>query len=62
MPRSYIYATRAPPADPFGPFAARARSDTNWRYHEIDASHSPHVTAPQALMALLEKVVGERAQ
>ena len=62
LPRSYIYATRVSPADPFGPFAARARSDTNWRYHEIDASHSPHVTAPAALMALLEKIVGEGAQ
>src|SRR5580704_8384410 len=46
LPRSYIYATRAAPADAFGPFAARARSDSNWRYQEIDASHSPHVTAP----------------
>jgi pimeloyl-ACP methyl ester carboxylesterase len=57
LPRSYIYATRAAPADAFGPFAARARSDSNWRYQEIDASHSPHVTAPEALMELLEKVV-----
>jgi pimeloyl-ACP methyl ester carboxylesterase len=57
LPRSYIYATRVAPADAFGPFAARARSDSGWRYHEIAASHSPHVTAPEALMELLEKVV-----
>jgi hypothetical protein len=25
-----------------------------WRYFEIDASHSPNVTAPDALMALLD--------
>jgi pimeloyl-ACP methyl ester carboxylesterase len=55
-PRSYIYATRASPADAFRPFAERARSDPAWRYYEIDASHSPNVTAPDALMALLGKI------
>jgi pimeloyl-ACP methyl ester carboxylesterase len=57
MPRSYIYATRITPADTFAPFAARAKSEPGWRYYEIDASHSPGVTAPEALMALLEKIV-----
>jgi pimeloyl-ACP methyl ester carboxylesterase len=56
LPRSYIYATRIVPADTFGPFAARARSEPGWRYYEIDASHAPNVTAPEALMALLEKM------
>jgi pimeloyl-ACP methyl ester carboxylesterase len=57
LPRSYIYATRITPADTFGQFATRARSEAGWRYHEIDASHSPNVTAPEALMALLQKIV-----
>jgi hypothetical protein len=57
LPRSYIYATRITPADTFGQFAKRARSEAGWRYHAIDASHSPNVTAPEALMALLEKIV-----
>ena len=57
MPRSYIYATRIAPADTFGPFAARAKSEPGWRYYEIDASHSPNVTAPEALMGVLEKIV-----
>jgi pimeloyl-ACP methyl ester carboxylesterase len=57
LPRSYIYATRITPADTFGQFARRARSEAGWRYDEIDASHSPNVTAPDALMALLEKIV-----
>jgi pimeloyl-ACP methyl ester carboxylesterase len=57
MPRSYIYATRVTPADTFGPFARRARSEAGWRYHEIDASHSPNVTAPEVLMALLQRIV-----
>jgi pimeloyl-ACP methyl ester carboxylesterase len=59
LPRSYIYAMRATPADTFGPFAARAKSEQGWRYHEIDASHSPNVTAPEALTALLGKIISE---
>jgi pimeloyl-ACP methyl ester carboxylesterase len=57
LPRSYIYATRITPADTFGQFAKRAKSETGWRYYAIDASHSPNVTAPDALTALLEKIV-----
>jgi len=59
LPRSYIYAARITPADTFGSFAKRARSGQGWGYHEIDASHSPHVTAPEALMSLLERVVSQ---
>jgi len=58
LPRSYIYATRITPADTFGPFAKMAKSAAAWGYHEIDASHSPNVTAPEALMTLLEKIAG----
>jgi len=61
LPRSYIYATRASPVDAFSPFAARARSQPDWRYYEIDASHSPHVTAPETLMPMLQNIVAERA-
>jgi len=57
LPRSYIYATRITPADTFGQFAKRTKSEAGWRYFEIDASHAPNVTAPEALMALLEKIV-----
>jgi pimeloyl-ACP methyl ester carboxylesterase len=57
VPRSYIYCTRTAPADPFRPFAERARTEAGWQYHEIDASHSPHVTAPEALAALLHAIV-----
>jgi pimeloyl-ACP methyl ester carboxylesterase len=56
LPRSYIYATRAAPSDTFGQFARKTRNDPAWRYFEIDASHSPNVTAPEALLALLEKI------
>jgi pimeloyl-ACP methyl ester carboxylesterase len=56
LPRSYIYTTRITPADTFGPFARMTKGDPAWSYHEIDASHSPNVTAPEALMALLQKI------
>jgi hypothetical protein len=32
----------------------------SWRYRELDASHSPHVTTPDTLFALLQKIVAER--
>ena len=57
LPRSYVYATRITPADTFGPFAREARNDPAWNYYEIDASHSANVTAPEALMSLLAKIV-----
>jgi pimeloyl-ACP methyl ester carboxylesterase len=52
-PRAYIYCTRLGPVDVFGPFAQRARREPGWAYREIDASHSPHITAPAALVGLL---------
>jgi pimeloyl-ACP methyl ester carboxylesterase len=56
-PRTYIYCTRITPEDIFGPFAAKARHDPQWRYLEIDSSHSPHVTAPDALADMLGQIV-----
>ena len=61
LPRSYIYCRRIAPGDPFRPFAERAKDEAGWRYYEIDASHSPHVTAPEALAALLQTIVTQRA-
>jgi pimeloyl-ACP methyl ester carboxylesterase len=56
LPRSYIYCTRLPPGDPFGQFARRFRSDPAWQVYEIDASHSPNVTAPDTLARLLDQI------
>jgi pimeloyl-ACP methyl ester carboxylesterase len=53
IPRTYVYCLKTAPHDPFRQFATRAKSSPGWRYHEIDASHSPHVTTPDALMELL---------
>jgi pimeloyl-ACP methyl ester carboxylesterase len=61
LPRSYIYCKRIGPGDTFRPFAERAKSESGWRYYEIDASHSPQVTAPQELAALLQTIVTGRA-
>jgi pimeloyl-ACP methyl ester carboxylesterase len=55
-PRTYIYCTRLGPEDVFGQFARRFRSDPGWQFFEIDASHSPNVTAPEALVRLLDQV------
>jgi pimeloyl-ACP methyl ester carboxylesterase len=60
-PRSYIYCQRIGPVDVFRQFAERARREDGWRCFEIDASHNPHITAPQALLALLEKIVATEA-
>jgi len=57
MPRSYIYAGRITPADTFGPFSRRAQSEAGWRHVEIDASHAPNISAPDALMGALRKIL-----
>lgn len=55
LPRSYIYCRLAPLGDPFRQFAERAKRE-GWRYFELDASHSPNVTAPAALTDLLAEI------
>ena len=55
-PRSYIYCTRLGPADSFSQFSRRFRSDPAWRFFDLDASHSPNVTAPEALVRLLDPI------
>jgi hypothetical protein len=42
----------------FRQFAERARSEPGWQYVALDASHSPNVTAPAALAAVLDKLAG----
>jgi pimeloyl-ACP methyl ester carboxylesterase len=59
LPRAYIYCLRRPAADPFHAFAERAKQE-HWDYREIDSSHSPHVTAPDALAALLGSVLAKK--
>jgi hypothetical protein len=56
LPRSYIYCTRFSPGDVFRQFADRARQDPAWQYREMDASHNPHITAPDALTSILNEL------
>jgi pimeloyl-ACP methyl ester carboxylesterase len=60
LPRHYIYATKNAPGDVFRQFADRARSEAGWTCHEIDASHNPHITCPDVLMALLTQIMAGR--
>lgn len=57
-PRSYIQCMRYADRGPFGQFAARGRAE-GWSVAELDASHSPNVTAPEALMEKLQRILSE---
>jgi len=59
MPRAFIQCMNYPDG-PFGQFAARAKSEKGWKSYEIATSHSPNVTAPEALMKVLTQVIAER--
>lgn len=57
LPRSYIYCRKSGPGDVFRQFADRVKAAPGWRYVEMDASHNPHITCPQALMTILVGLV-----
>jgi pimeloyl-ACP methyl ester carboxylesterase len=58
LPRTYIHCVRYADRSPFGQFATRARGE-GWRVYELDASHSPNITAPGALMELLQRSLSD---
>jgi pimeloyl-ACP methyl ester carboxylesterase len=55
LPRHYIYCRRAGPGDPFRRSYERA-GRAGWGLSELDASHNPHITAPEPLMAALDAI------
>jgi hypothetical protein len=57
LPRTYIHCTRYADKKPFAQFASRANSEAGWQAYDLDASHSPNVTAPTALMEVLKQVL-----
>ncbi|WIM12074.1 alpha/beta fold hydrolase [Enhydrobacter sp.] len=56
-PRHYVYAKKNGPGDVFRQFGERAKAEPGWTYYEIDASHNPHITCPDVLMALLNRIM-----
>ena len=54
FPRAYIYCARKGPDDVFLQFSRRFRDDPAWRHVEMEASHSPNITAPDALARVLD--------
>lgn len=56
-PVDYIYCTIPGPGDVFAQFRSKAVS-RGWGVHDIEASHNPHITCPETLMALLDRIVG----
>lgn len=59
MPKTFIHCTEGPIVPSFAPFAARARSEPGWRYHEIATEHDAMINAPQDLSSLLLDLVPE---
>lgn len=58
LPPTYIQCMRYADRGPFGQFAARARAE-GWPTYELDASHSPNVTSPGALMEVLQRILSK---
>jgi pimeloyl-ACP methyl ester carboxylesterase len=57
LPRVFIHCTRYADKKPFAQFAERYRGKPGWQVYELDASHSPNVTAPAALTELLTRIL-----
>jgi pimeloyl-ACP methyl ester carboxylesterase len=53
LPRHYVLCTKS---DTFRPYADKAKA-SGWPVYELDSSHNPHITVPEALAALLETIV-----
>jgi pimeloyl-ACP methyl ester carboxylesterase len=56
LPRVYIHCTRYSDKKPFAQFATRAKA-AGWPVYDLDASHSPNITAPVALMDVLQQIL-----
>lgn len=56
QPRYYIYCSRHPPDDRFRPFYERAKAEQWAGAYAIDASHNPHITCPDVLADLLDRI------
>lgn len=52
LPRHYILCTKS---DAFRRYAEKAKT-SGWPVYELDATHNPHITVPQELAGLLERI------
>ena len=50
--RAYIFCSGYSPTT-FAPFAAAAKADKAWRYHELPTHHYPQISMPRELATLL---------
>jgi pimeloyl-ACP methyl ester carboxylesterase len=55
VPRHYILCTKS---EAFRRYADTAR-EAGWPVYELDASHNPHITMPEELASLLERIAAE---
>jgi pimeloyl-ACP methyl ester carboxylesterase len=55
LPRHYVYCRRHSPDDRFRRFYERGKRE-GWGTCEIDSSHNPHITCPQALADLFNRI------
>jgi pimeloyl-ACP methyl ester carboxylesterase len=56
LPRTYVHCTEGKEGDPPPPYLARVRADPSWRFAELAAGHSAHVTAPGMVSAVLQDI------
>ncbi len=57
LDRTYILCTEGKSGPPWPAYVEAARVEPGWRFHELKAGHAAHVTAPDALVELLLKLV-----
>jgi pimeloyl-ACP methyl ester carboxylesterase len=58
IPRTFIFCTGNPPDGSFPRLARELKGRPDWKYMEINSSHSAMITAPEALAEKLLAVVG----
>ena len=56
LPRTYIHCTENKDGEPVPPHLDRVRTDPSWRFVELAAGHTAHVTAPEKLTATLLRI------
>lgn len=58
LPRSYIWCRRTAPHN-FQRFHERAMGEAGWHCYDMDCSHNPHITMPEALCDLLHRIAAQ---